>query len=112
MKERDILIAVILLIVIALIIRYFLKRSGCCESDCKGDEDCPTGVCSKGKCVQCAFDSDCCASSICQNNVCVPNPIQEVDCGLPPVFNYACLNTTFDQLNPPVQETFDLKPKS
>tara|TARA_R110001599_G_scaffold21639_2_gene81044 strand:- start:13130 stop:13921 length:792 start_codon:yes stop_codon:yes gene_type:complete len=110
MNQRDILIVIILLIVIALIICYFLKKNGCSDLECKGDKDCLSGVCSKGKCVQCAFDSDCCASSTCQNNVCVPITNEEVDCGLPPVFDYACSNVNFDPLNPPGQETFDLKP--
>ena len=49
------------------------------EIDCVDDEDCVDGICIDGDCVECAEDNDCAEGEICDNNVCVEEPVY-VEC--------------------------------
>lgn len=114
---RIIIIVVIVVLLVLLLERlahtatHASKNSiGVCKSDadCSGDN----GVCDKGKCVQCALDSDCnvgCSGNVCsfnqcfeclednhcpQYNVCIDRiciPLTELPCECPsnPTFHYS-----------------------
>lgn len=75
MDDRQLLLLIFVIIIIILVVFVFFRQNDQNESsECQSDKDCIDGICYNGQCLECAFDSDCCGTEICQNGFCIEGP--------------------------------------
>lgn len=77
MRSNELIIYIALIVIIILVVIYFIVRFDRRVRECTSDKDCihqivgKSAVCQETKCVECAFDSDCCGGQVCVENKCI-----------------------------------------
>lgn len=91
MDRNNLVIILIIIIIILVIIFVCINQFNFLEDNisnkCTNDTDCIDGICHDGQCVECAFDSDCKGSLVCDRGFCTepepePEPEEVID---PPI---------------------------